>query len=55
MSSVVLSFLVVLAIAWQVLNLSGENGSAAIELLVTTRGGWAVEVGPLRLLVVPPG
>jgi hypothetical protein len=55
MSSVVLCFLVVLAIAWQVLNLSGENGSAAVELLVTARGGWAVEVGPLRLLVVPPG
>ena len=39
-------------------NLSGEIGSgsgACARCWETARGGWAVEVGPLRLLVVLPG
>lgn len=48
--------MVVLVVAWQVLNLSGETGSVpARQVLVAARGGWVVEVGPSRLLVVPPG
>ena len=35
-------------------NLSGENGSGT-KVLQTARDGRAVEVGPLRLLVVPSG